>query len=238
MLDPAIAPDDAPGESITVLRPSEYTAMLIQVLRRRQAWVSGADVLELGSGSGVVLAVMGELGAASLCGVDIEPCAIQAGRDLLNELGYGERAELVRGDMWEPLAGRRFGLIAANLPHFPMVCADFSGRLPSWSFGGPDGRLLLDRFLKGLHAYLAPGGRAVITHNAFVNLALSEAIVEEEGLALRIAATVMVHIGSDKSQLMTRAILRAEEGRSIYRHGPHIFGDLHIVEIGTPEALG
>lgn len=238
MLDSVAAADDVFGEPHSVLRPSEYTAMLMQVLLRRRAWVSGADVLEIGSGSGVVLSVMGKMGAASLCGVDIELEAIQAGSDLLDELGYGDRAEFVRGDMWQPLAGRRFDVIAANLPHFPMVCADFHGRLPSWSFGGPDGRLLLDRFLKGLHAHLAPGGRAIITHNAFVNLAQSQEIVAKAGLSLRVAETVLVHIPSEKAELMTRAVLHTEQGRSIHCHGPYTFGDLHIVEIGTPEALG
>jgi release factor glutamine methyltransferase len=238
MLDPVVTADDAFGEPLATLRPSEYTAMLMQVLRRRGAWINGADVLEIGSGSGVVLAVMGDMGAASLCGVDIEIEAIQAGRALVSEVGYGGRAEFVRGDMWQPLAGRRFDLIAANLPHFPMVCADFHGRLPSWSFGGPDGRLLLDRFLKGLRTHLTRGGRAIITHNAFVNLALSQAIVEEAGLSLRVAETVLVHIPSEKAELMTRAILHMEQGRSIHCHGPYTFGDLHIVEIGTPEALG
>lgn len=238
MLEPAVAAAESFGEPISVLRPSEYTAMLLQVLRRRRAWVSGKDALEIGSGSGVVLAAMGELGAASLCGIDIEPEAMEAGSCLLNKLGYGDRAEFICGDMWQPLGSRRFGLIAANLPHFPMVRSDFEGRLPSWSFGGADGRLLLDRFLKGLRAHLAPRGRAVITHNAFVNLALSQAIVEEAGLALRVAETVMVHIPPEKAQLMTRAIVHMEQGRSIHRHGPYIFGDLHIVEIGSLEALG
>lgn len=236
MLDAAIAIEEVPSEPIA-LRPSEYTALLIHVLRRRAAWVGGADVLELGSGSGVILAALSELGAASLCGVDVEAEAIEAGRRLLRQAGHGGHAEFLRGDMWQPLGGRRFGLIAANLPHFPMVRGDFGGRLPSWSFGGPDGRLLLDRFLRGLPAHLAPGGRAVITHNAFVNVALSQEIVEDIGLSLRIAATVMVHIPSEKTALMTRAILSMEDGRSIFRHGPYTFGELHIVEIGTAEAL-
>jgi release factor glutamine methyltransferase len=229
--------DEIPVEPVALLRPSEYTAMLVHVLRRRAAWVGGAEVLEVGSGSGVVLAALGELGAATLCGVDIEPEAIQSGRDLLRLVGHGDRAEFIRGDMWQPLGGRRFGLIVANLPHFPMVRADFGSRLPSWSFGGPDGRLLLDRFLKGLPTHLAPGGRAVITHNAFVNLALSQAIVEDAGLSLRVAATVMVYLPPEKIELMTRAVLAIEEGRSIHRHGPYAFGELHIVEIGTAEAF-
>jgi release factor glutamine methyltransferase len=37
--------------------------------------------------------------------------------------------------------------------------------------------------------------------------------------------------------LMTRAILNMEDGRSIHRHGPYTFGELHIVEIGAAAAL-
>ena len=42
----------------------------------------------------------------------------------------------------------------------------------------------------------------------------------------------------EKLALMTRDILFAEEGRSIYRYGSYAFGEMHIVEIGSPEALG
>ncbi len=40
------------------LRPSEYTSALIQALRNEPERVRGKQVLEVGSGSGVVLAVL------------------------------------------------------------------------------------------------------------------------------------------------------------------------------------
>jgi release factor glutamine methyltransferase len=238
MLDPVSDSDEFVDAPAVALRPSEYTAALIGVLRRRGAWARGAHILEIGSGSGVVLAALGELGAASLCGVDIESDAVRSSTMLLDQLGYGGSATVLEGDMWKPLGGRRFGLIAANLPHFPMVSRDFSGRLPTWSFGGPDGRMVLDRFLMGLPTHLAPGGRAIITHNAFVNLSQSQSIADRVGLSLRIVTTLMVHIPPEKLEVMTRAILRIEDGRTIHRYGPYTFGELNIVEIGTPEALG
>src|SRR5436189_6339893 len=69
---------------------------------------------------------------------------------------------------------------SSDLPQFPTMCGGFADRLPSWSSGGPDGRSLLDSLLKGLTAHLAPGGRAIITHNAFVDLDLSRSIRSEE----------------------------------------------------------
>ena len=225
----------AEGAIPAALRPSEYTAALIQVLRHRESWVRGASALEVGAGSGVVLAALSSLGPSCLCGIEIEPAAVAAAAGLLCTLD--QPAELYHGDMWEPVIGRRFDLLAANLPHFPMTPQPFAGRLPSWSAGGFDGRRLLDAFLSGLAGHLAPGGRAVITHNGFVDLARSRDMVAEFGLALRVAMTVLVHIPREKLELMTPDILRAEEGRSIHRYGPYVFADMHVVEIGEPAAL-
>jgi methylase of polypeptide subunit release factors len=219
------------------LRPSEYTSALIQALRARAACVRGADALEIGSGSGVVLAALGALGASALCGIDIENEAVVSGSLLLRELGYGN-AQFHQGDMWMPVAGRRFDLIAANLPHFPMEPQEFAGRLASWSSGGPDGRRLLDGFLQGLPAYLMPGGRAIITHNAFVGLDRSRAMVEQIGLSLRVVSSTLIHLTREKLDLMTPSVLCAEGGRSIYRYGPYAFAEMHIVEIGAPEIFG
>ncbi len=224
--------------SIAALRPSEYTAALIQMLRARDAHVRGANVLEIGSGSGVVLAALSEMGPASLSGIDIESEAVVSGALLLREFGRGDDVQFHHGDMWLPVGGRRFDLIAANLPHFPMEPAEFAGRLPSWSSGGPDGRGLLDRFLKDLAAHLAPGGRAVITHNAFVNLDRSRSMLEKSGLSLRIATTTLVYIPCEKLERMTQSVLCAEAGRSIYRYGPYAFADMHVVEIAAPDTLG
>lgn len=232
------ASEDGLQPIIAALRPSEYTAALIQVLHARAAWVRGANALEIGSGSGVVLAALGTLGAASLCGVDIEGEAVASSALLLRKLGHYDNFEMCHGDMWLPLVGRRFDLVAANLPHFPMEAGEFAGRLSSWSSGGPDGRRLLDRFLLGLATHLAPGGRAIITHNAFLGLELTREMIERDRLALRVAMTVLVHISGEKLARMTRSIRGSEEGRSIYRYGPYAFAEMHILEIGDAASFG
>lgn len=236
--DPGTAPAHAVPPSINPLRPSEYTAALIHALRADPSRARGARVLEIGCGSGVVLAAVAALGAVRLCGTDIEPEAILSGTRLLRSLGHGDIAELLCGDMWLPVAGRLFDLVVANLPHFPTETDAFAGRFPSWSRGGPDGRTLLDRFLGGLAAHLAPGGRAVITHNAFVDLARSRDVAALHGLSLRVAMTTMLYIPGEKFDRMTDSIRRAERGRSIHCYGPYAFGEMHIVEIGAPGTIG
>jgi methylase of polypeptide subunit release factors len=225
-----------PSPATASLRPSDYTAALLHALGAEPDRVRGAAVLEIGSGSGVVLAALAGMGAASLCGVDIEEEAVDTGRSLLR--GLGHEAELLCGDMWSPVAGRRFDLIVANLPHFPMEHCPVSGRRASWSSGGPDGRELLDPFIEGLRDHLSPSGRAVITHNAFVDLERSRAVAARHGLALRVILSVQVYVAVEKAALMTPAVLAAEQGRSIRTYGPHVFADMHIVELAATGASG
>jgi methylase of polypeptide subunit release factors len=229
-LKPVLVPDPSSGLALAALRPSEYTAALIQVLQFKPC-VRGATVLEIGSGSGVVLAALGELGAASLCGIDIEEDAVTSGMLLLAELGHGEMAEFYLGDMWLPVLGRRFDLIVANLPHFPMERSDVPGRLPTWSAGGTDGRALLDPFLEGLAGHLKTDGRAIITHNGFVGLDRSREVLAGHGLELSVALTTLVYIPDEKLARMSRSALAVEDGLTIRRYGPHAFGEMHIVEI-------
>jgi release factor glutamine methyltransferase len=168
-----------------------------------------------------------------LCGIDIESSAVAAGAVLLHTAGYGDKIEMLRGDMWRPLAGRRFDLIVANLPQFPMEPLGYGGRLPSWSAGGPDGRWLVDRFLVGLADHLAPGGSAMMTHNAFIDIERSRLILQDYGLVLRVATTVMVCIPPEKLALLSDNILLAEQGRSIQCYGPYAFGEMCVVEISA-----
>ena len=237
-MKPEELPDPRSGLALAALRPSEYTAALIQVLQTRRACVQGARVLEIGSGSGVVLAALGALGAASLCGIDIEEDAVTSGMLLLDELGHGKVAEFHQGDMWLPVGARRFDLIVANLPHFPMTDSAMPGRLPTWSAGGADGRSLLDPFLEGLGQHLVPGGRAIVTHNAFVGVERSREIATRSGFEMRIVLTTLVNLPDAKLALMTRSVLGAADGRSIHRYGPYAFAEVHIVEIAAPGAIG
>ncbi len=230
-VEPAV--DISLSAAIPALRPSEYTAALLQALHAEARRVRGARVLEIGCGSGVVLAALGALGAASLCGVDIERDAVAATTRLMADCGHSAAAEIHHGDMWRPVAGRRFDLIVANLPHFPMEPAGVAGRLPTWSAGGADGRRLLDPFLLGLADHLAPEGRAFATHNAFDDLDKSRRLLAASGLTLRVVLTTLVYIAPEKLARMTPDVLRAEDGHTIHRHGPYAFGDMHVVEIGA-----
>jgi methylase of polypeptide subunit release factors len=217
-----------------VLRPSEYTATLIQALLGMPRVVEGARALEIGFGSGVVLAALARLGAAGLCGVDCEDEAILAGAAMMRQVGA--MAELHCGELWAPVAGRRFDLIVANLPHFPTDALQFSGRLPSWSHGGHDGRQLLNPFLEGLADHLARGGRAVITHNAFVDLSETRRRLAEHGLSAGILSSVLLALPQDKLAVMSPDIRAREEGHTIHTLGVYSFARMDILDISAAQA--
>lgn len=225
------------GTSADQLRPSEYTAALIHVIRSRAPLLHLHEVAEIGVGSGVVLAVLAELGAGRLYGVDIEPEAADSATALLSDLGFEDRANIFSGDMWEPLQGCCFDLVVANLPHFPTVAADCPDRFPGWSRGGRDGRRLLDPFLEGLPHHLAPSGRALITHNAFVDIERSRRMLRPYGLDLRTVYKTTVYLPREKSSSITPEVLAHCEGRTIHYHGAYAFGEMHIVEIGRRDQL-
>src|SRR5260370_3396255 len=120
-MKPKEPPDPRSGLALAALRPSEYTAALIQVLQAKQACVQGATVLEIGSGSGVVLAALGPLGAASLCGIDIEEAAVTAGMLPRDQLRPRQTPELHPRDMWLPVAAPPLRLIVTHPPPFPLL---------------------------------------------------------------------------------------------------------------------
>jgi methylase of polypeptide subunit release factors len=214
-----------------VLRPSEYTAALIETLMGLRARIAGTQAIEIGIGCGVVLAAIAGLGARTLFGVDVEEIALQTSFELMQAVGAAGRLELVRGNLWQPVGDRKFDLVVANLPHFPTESGEVPERLKTWSDGGPDGRRQLDPFLDGLAAHLAPGGRAIITHNAFVGLSLTRRCIARHDLSARIVRTHLLSLSSDKLSQMSPRIRQRENGRSLRSIGPHHFVTMHIVEI-------
>lgn len=212
--------------------PSPYTAALVQVLHRHPDWVRGAAVLEIGCGSGVLLATAGKLGADSLCGVDLEPVAVASARRLLAGQDTDAAVEILQGDLYAPVGGRRFDLVLANLPHFPMEPTAIGDRLPTWSSGGPDGRALLGPFVERLAEHLTADGRAVIAHNAFVGVEATRLAAQRQGLEVAIASATLLDLPPAKLAHISPAVLRRETGRSIHLYGGLAFGMMLVLVIG------
>ena len=84
----ADAPAAAPAASDpSIWRPSEYTGFLINAVLAATAGRSPRRVLEIGVGSGAVLASLAGSGATSLTGTDVDPRAIAETQRLMDSLG-------------------------------------------------------------------------------------------------------------------------------------------------------
>ena len=115
---------------------------------------SGVTVLDMGTGSGVG-AVFAAQWAGRVVAVDISPAAVRCARinALLNHVE--DRVDVVEGDLFEPVAGKRFDVILFNPPYFQgQPRTNFEGAL--WSYG------LHDRFAEGLAGHLNHNGCALL----------------------------------------------------------------------------
>lgn len=173
-----------------LMRPSEYTAALLRVIEQRAGCQTMGRAIDIGTGSGVLLAALSGQGAGELWGVDVDPDALLMARAVLAAEARGKTVHVVASDVWDAVPPMTFDAVVANLPHFPADMAPSPGRNPSWSGGG---RSVLDAFLTGLPRYMAPDGVAWITHHALAGLDRTDAILAAGGLYAEPVFTWTVH---------------------------------------------
>lgn len=212
-------------------RPSGHTGLLLSALRRFGGTAPKRSGLDMGVGSGAVLAMLGMLGVERLCGVDIDPEALAATANLMAQTGLADRADLRFGSLWEPVVGERFDIIAANLPQFAATEPADPEHSPHWSFGGPDGRRFMDPFLAGLRTHLKETSVAFITHNRFLGMERTETLLRQTGLVAREVLSSAVLLHPRKTSLLQPDVRCHAEGVGIIRLGPYEFVDVQILEI-------
>ena len=125
----------------------------------------GASVCELGAGSGAIsLALASERPDLTVVGIELSPDALKWAELNLEKLAL-PNVTFLHGDLFGPAAGRRFDLIAANLPYIPesdrcKLPPNVRGYEPDEAlFGGADGLDVIARALEHAPAFLNPGGR-------------------------------------------------------------------------------
>jgi release factor glutamine methyltransferase len=150
--------------------------MLARVLRDEIR--PGSDVLDLCTGTGALALTAAEEGARATA-VDVSRRAAFNVR--LNAVINRLRVHSLRGDLFSPVAGRRFDVIVTNPPYVPAPEEQLPERgiERAWQ-AGLDGRVLIDRICSEAAEYLKPGGAILVVHSS---------INREQETVERLAAT-------------------------------------------------
>jgi HemK-related putative methylase len=118
-----------------------------------------AEVLDMGTGSGVC-AVAAARHVRRVVAVDINPAAVRCARinTLLNHCE--DRVDVIQGDLFAPVAGRRFDVVLFNPPFLHGTPADDADR--AWRSTD-----VAPRFAAGLRNHLQPSGFALVLLSSF-----------------------------------------------------------------------
>ncbi len=113
---------------------------------------SGQVAFDIGTGTGVLAAVLARRGFGRVVATDLDPRAVACARANLEALRLEEAVEVISADLFPP---GRAALVVFNPPWLP---ARPSSRLEAAIYD-PEGELL-GRFLRALPAHLEPAGEA------------------------------------------------------------------------------
>ena len=125
-------------------------------------------VLDLCTGSGCIgIACALACPAAEVDAVELSPEALEVARSNVDRHGVAEQVTLLEGDLWAPVAGRRYDLIVSNPPYVSdagMAALPLEyGHEPALGLrSGPGGLDIVARILAGAREHLRPGGVLVV----------------------------------------------------------------------------
>ena len=124
------------------------TAMCLRALEERVR--GGDDVLDLGTGSGILAVAAAKLGACRVLALDTDPQAVMAARDNAAANRVGDVVEVWEGTLPESAAGERFDVIVANISGLTLerLAPSLAGALKS------EGALIISGFLEDAVAAL------------------------------------------------------------------------------------
>lgn len=174
--------------------------MLIRELKR-EALRPGAVGLDLCTGSGVLAIAAARHGCRHVTAVDVSRRAVIAAR--CNARLNGVSVDSVRGDLFEPVRGRRFDLIVSNPPYVPTPSGEIPqhGLARAWE-AGSDGRVFIDRICAQAGSHLRLGGVMLLVHSSICGEAATTSALRDQGLSVRV---VLRHRGGLGPILQARA---------------------------------
>lgn len=196
-----------------VFAPRSDSWLLVRTLAA-QALAAGASVLDVCTGSGALAVAAALQGAGDVTAVDISRRAVLTTR--LNARRNRVWVHALRGDLFAPVAGRRFDAIVSNPPYVPSPDDDLPrhGATRAWE-GGADGRALVDRICAQAPDHLQPGGVLLLVHSSVTGLDQTHRTLTAAGLQAHVAARHHGPIGpllQQRAEMLTaRGLLQGDQ---------------------------
>ncbi len=172
-------------------------------------------VLDLCTGAAPLAIIAAHIfSGAEIDAVELSPAALEVARRNVAEYGLEDRVQLLEGDLYAPLAKRRYDLILANPPY--VTDAAVSGFPPEFQAepklahaGGADGLDLVRRILDGARQHLTDRGHLIV-EIGMAKLALEQAYPDlpflwldtetSEGEVFHLEAGVLAKAGRGKAK--------------------------------------
>lgn len=125
------------------------------------------SVLDLCTGSGALAILAARVFPyAQIDAVELSPDAAAVARRNIDESGFAERIELLQGDLFAPVKGRRYDLIITNPPYvdaqgMATLPAEYAHEPAMALAAGEDGLDIVKRILREAREHLTDGGAMI-----------------------------------------------------------------------------
>lgn len=193
---PALGADIHPHYGVFSPVRGEYIDLVAQApLPPALARDPGGVAFDIGTGTGVLAAVLARRGVPRVVATDLSPQALACARENLERLGLAGRVTLLETDLFPP---GRAALVVCNPPWVPARPTSTVEQ----AVYDPDSRMLR-AFLAGVRDHLAPGGEAW--------LVLSDLA---EHLGLRTRAELEAWISAGGLRVLGRFDVRPRHGKA------------------------
>ncbi|UXH76493.1 methyltransferase [Roseateles amylovorans] len=139
----------------------------------------GEQVLDVGTGSGVIGIFACYRGAGRVVALDINPAAVQSATHNARMHGFADTMQVLQSDLFDALGDEQFDVITANLPFRNKPAHDVVA-MSQWDTGFKTNT----RFFEGVGRHLKPGGRIYFVQSNFGEIEPMRRLAQAAGLSV------------------------------------------------------
>jgi len=168
-----------------VYEPHDDTELLVSAILENETNITGKKVLEIGAGTGLISIILAKKGA-DVTAVDINEKAVECTKR--NARINNINIEVLEGDLFEPVSGKKYDIIVFNPPYLPEESLDryLSLTYREAVIGGEKGNEVIIKFLKELPNYLSENGKAYFVTSSLSDVKEIMIVAIENGLRLEL----------------------------------------------------